>query len=183
MSKRGYKIRNQEGIHFVTFAVVGWVDVFTRQQYRDVVVESLIYCKKNKGLRLHAWVIMSNHVHFIVSAKEFHSLSDILRDLKKYTSLKIISEIKSNVRESRKEWMLSIFKDRGKTNRRNSTYQFWRQDNKPIELTDNHMIDQRLNYLHNNPVESGIVSNPVDYLYSSARNYSDEYGLIEVELL
>jgi len=83
MSERGYKIRNQEGLHFITFAVVDWVDVFTRKQYREILIESLDYCCKEKGLRLFAWVIMSNHVHFIVSAQEGFILSDILRDYKK----------------------------------------------------------------------------------------------------
>ena len=183
MAEKGYKIRNQEGLHFITFAVVEWVDVFTRQQYRDIVVESLKYCIDNKGLQLHAWVIMSNHVHFIVSAKETYQLSDILRDFKKFTAVKIITAIKNNTRESRKEWMLAIFRTKGNENSRNSTNQFWRQDNQPIELTTNKMIEQRLNYLHNNPVEAGIVSNPLDYLYSSAKDYAQEKGLIKIELL
>lgn len=116
MSEGGYKIRNQQGLHFITFAVVEWVDVFTRQQYRDVLIESLDYCVKQKGLNLHAWVIMSNHVHFIMSAKEGQKLSDILRDFKKFTSVKIIEGIKNNTYESRKEWMLAIFKAKGKEN-------------------------------------------------------------------
>jgi REP element-mobilizing transposase RayT len=183
MSERGYKIRNQQAIHFITFAVVEWIDVFTRQQYRDVLVDSLNYCIKEKGLRLHAWVIMSNHVHFIVSAKEGKQLSDILRDFKKFTSVKILEAIKNNSYESRKEWILAIFKAKGKENSRNSIFQFWRQDNQPIELSDNNMIDQRLNYIHNNPVEAGIVEKEEDYLYSSAKDYCGELGLIKIELL
>jgi|SRR5690606_473576 len=183
MSERGYKIRNQQGLHFITFAAVEWVDVFTRQKYRDILIESLEYCIKHKGLNLHAWVIMSNHVHFIMSAKEEFMLSDILRDFKKFTSIKIIEAIKNNPYESRKDWMLTIFKTKGKENTRNSTYQFWRQDNQPIELSDNNMIDQRLNYIHNNPVEASIVEKAEDYLYSSAKDYCGEQGLIRLELL
>jgi putative transposase len=76
MSIGGYKIRNKEAIHFITFAVVEWVDVFTRKDYRDIVVESLRHCQQQKGLILHAWCIMSNHVHLLASAKE-NNLSDI----------------------------------------------------------------------------------------------------------
>jgi REP-associated tyrosine transposase len=79
--------------------------------------------------------------------------------------------------------MLAIFKDKGKANNRNSTNQFWRQDNQPIELTDNNMIEQRLNYLHNNPIEAGIVENSMDYIYSSAKDYGGEKGLTEIELI
>ncbi len=183
MPEGGYKIRNQQGLHFITFAVVEWVDVFTRKDYREILLESLDYCCKEKGLRLFAWVIMSNHVHFIVAAKEGFSLSDILRDYKKFTSVKVLEAIKNNTQESRRDWMLATFKKRGRENSRNSTNQFWRQDNRPIELTDNHMIDQRINYIHNNPVEAEIVENAEDYLYSSAKDYCGEQGLLKVELL
>ena len=81
MSQRGYKIRNKEGIHFITFAVVEWVDVFTRKEYRDIVLDSIRYCQAEKGLALHSWCLMSNHLHLVVSAKN-ENLSDILRDFK-----------------------------------------------------------------------------------------------------
>ena len=87
-----YKIRNKKEIHFLTFSVVKWVDVFTRREYRDIVVESLKFCQKEKGLLSHGWCIMSNHVHLIASAKN-ENLSDILRDFKKFTSKQIIAAI------------------------------------------------------------------------------------------
>jgi REP element-mobilizing transposase RayT len=126
MSEGGYKIRNQSAIHFVTFAVVEWVDVFTRKDYRDIILESIRFCQKEKGLLLHSWCIMSNHLHLIVSAKD-SNLSDILRDFKKFTSKQIITAIENNPGESRKEWMLNIFRQQGSKNSRNSEYQFWRQ--------------------------------------------------------
>lgn len=85
-----YKFRNPDGLYFVTFAVVGWVDVFTRMEYRDMLMESLRYCQKEKGLRIYAFVIMSNHVHLIVSKEGDSLLEDIFRDLKKFTSMTII---------------------------------------------------------------------------------------------
>jgi REP element-mobilizing transposase RayT len=85
MTDGGYKIRNKKEIHFVTFAVVEWVDVFTRKEYRDIIMESLKFCQKEKGLLLHGWCIMSNHIHLIASAKN-ENLSEILRDFKKFTS-------------------------------------------------------------------------------------------------
>ncbi|MCC7402180.1 MAG: transposase, partial [Chitinophagaceae bacterium] len=105
MSNGGYKIRNKEGIHFITFAVVEWMDVFTRKEYRDILLDSVRYCQKEKGLVLYAWCIMSNHVHFIVSA-ENNDTSEILRDFKKFTSKQIIAAIEKNEQESRKAWML-----------------------------------------------------------------------------
>ena len=184
MIEGGYKIRNQAAIHFITFAVAEWVDVFTRKGYRDIVLESLKYCQSEKGLLLHCWCIMSNHLHLILSAKN-HDLSDILRDFKKFTSKQIIEAIQSNDHESRKDWMLKIFREEGMKNSRNKNYQFWRQDNQPQELYSPAFIFQKINYTHNNPVEAGIVERAEHYLYSSAKDYffTKKCGLLDLMFL
>jgi REP element-mobilizing transposase RayT len=178
----GYKIRDEQGIHFVTFAVVEWVDVFTRKEYRDIIVDSLKYCQRDKGLKLYGWCLMSNHIHLVIAAEQ-QNTSDLLRDFKKYTSKQIIKAILENPKESRKEWMLAIFKQAGESNSLNKNYQFWRQDNQPKELFTKHFSKQKMDYIHNNPVEAGIVNSAEEYLYSSARNYCGMEGLIEVNLL
>jgi putative transposase len=184
MSEGGYKIRNQSAVHFITFAVVEWVDVFTRKEYRDIVLESIKYCQANKGLLLHCWCIMSNHLHLIISAKN-NDLSDVLRDFKKFTSKQIIKAIEENEHESRREWMLRIFMEEGEKNSRNSKYQFWRQDNQPKELYRPAFVFQKMNYIHNNPVEAGIVERPEHYLYSSAKDYfhTKKCGLLDLVFL
>jgi putative transposase len=184
MSDTGYKIRNKEGIHFITFAVVEWIDVFTRKEYRDVLLDSIRYCQKEKGLLMHAWCIMSNHVHLVVSAKN-NDTSDILRDFKKFTSKEIIKVIAVNEQESRREWMLELFKKAGNANSRNSAYQFWRQDNQPKELFSEKFTNQKLDYIHNNPVTAGIVEKAEEYLYSSAKDYyyGKQCGLLEIDFL
>ncbi len=178
---RNYKIQNQDGIYFITFATVGWVDVFTRQIYRDILLASIKYCQKEKGLIIYCWCIMSNHVHMIVRS-EAGDLSGSIRDLKKFTSKKCLEAMNEET-ESRREWMSSIFRTAGMGNSNNVNYQFWRQDNKPIELLSNEVMDQKVEYIHNNPVESGIVENPEEYLYSSARDYTGMKGLLEIEFL
>jgi len=178
-----YKIVNQEGLHFITCTIVGWADVFTRKEYKDVIIESLDYCITNKGLNVFAYVIMSNHAHLILSVDEGFKLSDILRDFKKYTSKKILKlMIETNI-ESRQEWMLRLFKYYAKFNKNNKRYQLWKRDNKPIELSTPEWIAQKLNYIHNNPVNSGIVNKPEDYVYSSASNYVNGEGVLNIELL
>ncbi len=184
MSEGGYKIRNQGAIHFITFAVVEWVDVFTRQCYRDIVLDSIRHCQVNRGLSLHCWCIMSNHLHLILSAKN-NDLSDVLRDFKKYTSKQICKAIEDSKQESRREWMLRIFREEGEKNSRNKNYQFWRQDNQPQELYGAAFICQKINYIHQNPVEAGIVEKPEHYLYSSAKDYvlRTKCGLLEVAFI
>ena len=149
-----YKIDDHEAPHFITFATVQWIDILTRPIYKDIIVDSLKYCVKNKGVRLFAYVIMSNHIHLIVSALRGHNLSNFLRDFKKYTSKSIIKEMNLNCAESRRNWMNWLFKSAGQKNPNNLYYQVWQQDNRPIQLSTNEMIDQRLKYLHNNPVKA-----------------------------
>jgi len=79
--------------------------------------------------------------------------------------------------------MLWLFKSHGTKNPNNKDYQFWQQDNHPVELDTNEMIDQRLNYLHDNPVKVGIVEKPEHYIYSSAIDYTGGKGLLEIDFL
>jgi REP element-mobilizing transposase RayT len=179
-----YKINNPEGIYFITFAVVEWIDVFTRPLYKNLFLDSLIFCQEKKGLIIYAWCLMSNHLHLIVATKD-QNLSGIIRDLKMYSSKRILKEIQNNPVESRKKWMLKVFSEHGKKNSNNTNYQFWRQDNQPKELLSypGSFMMQKLNYIHNNPVVAGIVDNSEDYIYSSARDYAGIKGLINVEFL
>ena len=102
--------------------------------------------------------------------------------LKNLPSKQIITAIKNNEKESRREWMLEIFKKAGEVNSRNSEFQFWRQDNQPKEVYSSAFVFQKLSYIHNNPVEAGIVDKPEEYLYSSARDYKQtrKCGLLDV---
>lgn len=180
---RKYKIKNPESPYFLTMTVVGWIDIFTRQKYRDILVENLRYCQANKGLIIYAYVIMSNHVHMIAEAKEGIYLGDIIRDLKKYTAVKILEDLNGkDSKESRKSWLLHLFKYFNRDKKR-SNFKFWIHGNHYIELLGDKMVRQKLDYLHWNPVKAAIVDEPSDYVYSSARNYLLKEGIINVELL
>ena len=177
-----YRIGDQNALHFITMVTVYWLDLFTRRRTKDILIESFEYCKQNKGLELFGYCIMTNHLHLICRAKEGFQLSDILRDFKRHTAKHILLSIK-NEPESRREWILKLLKEAGSKNQKNKEYQIWRQDNHPIELYTNKVIDQKLEYIHNNPVEEGIVENPEDYLYSSARNYSEMDTVMDIDFL
>lgn len=179
-----YKILDQHGLNFVTLTVVDWVDVFVRKAYKDIVLDSLRYCQKEKGLVVYAYVIMSSHVHLIVEAsKPEIPLSDILRDFKKFTAKQILHEIENSGKESRKEWMLHRFAYRGHQAPCNRQYQFWQSDNHPIDLFTLPVIAQKIRYIHENPVKEGWVLDAEHYLYSSASNYAAEKGLLDVAVV
>jgi REP element-mobilizing transposase RayT len=180
MSSENYRIGNQNAAYFLTFTVTDWVDVFTRLNYRTIIVESLEYCMKNKGLKLYAWCLMTNHIHLICRVEEPFRMSDFLRDFKQFTAKRILEEIDS-ASESRKDWMLYRFEYAGKYDKRITKYKFWQEGSHPIELTSNEFIKQRMNYIHQNPVRAGFVATAEDFLYSSARNYAELDALIKIE--
>ncbi len=177
----GYQIREQDKLYYITTQVVYWIDVFTRQRYRDIVIDSLRYCQKEKGLDIFAYVIMSNHVHLIVRSGN-ENLSQTVGDLKKFTSRQIIKSIETEP-ESRREWMLWMFKHAAEKHKRNKNYQFWTHENHAVLLYSEQFIKERLLYIHDNPVRAGIVEHPEDYLYSSARNYASSESVLEIDLL
>lgn len=145
-----------------------------------MVVDSFRYCQENKGLQIHSWVIMSNHVHCILSSKA-GTLSDTIRDFKRHTSKQILESIQ-NEPESRREWMLHQFAYYASKHKRNKKYQLWTHESHPIELTGN-LYDQKMDYIHENPVEAGIVEKAEDYIYSSAKDYCGMKGVLEIALI
>jgi len=157
---RKFKIRDQETVHFVTFTTIQWLDVFIRAEYRDIFIDSIRFCQKNKGLEVYAYCIMSSHIHMIIARHGKLQLEHVIRDIKKYTSVKIIEAIKNKPQESRRELLMWLFEKAGTHNPNNTRYQFWQQNSHLIELNTNEKLDQRLNYIHNNPVDAGIVRYP-----------------------
>ena len=172
---RKYATRDQEALHFVTFTVVNWIDLFTRNIYREIIMDSLRYCQLNKGLKVHAYCIMTNHIHLILSVVRGAVLSDVIRDFKSFTSYRLRKDIKMNGRESRRKWLLAMIESAGLKNPPNRDFQLWQQHNHPIELSSNRMMYQRLDYIHNNPVKAGFVNNPAAWSWSSCTSY--EMGL------
>ena len=177
---RKYKFQNPTAAYFVSFATVYWLDVFVRQEYLDILAASVDYCRREKGMELYAYCFMPSHVHFIFrDANE--NPTTLLRDFKKYTAKKIISAIEENPQESRKEWLLWMFERAGKKKGNISKYQFWQHHNKPIELWSPSVIKQKIDYIHNNPVEAGFVTEPIEWKYSSARNFADDHTAVEID--
>lgn len=176
---RKYKFHKPDGAYFVSFAVVEWLDVFTNNDYKNILVDSLRYCQKEKGMEIYAWCIMNNHVHIVFRSVGDQNPGLLLGDFKRYTSKKIVAAIKNNPEEKRKDLFLEQFLKAGQKSSNVDKYQFWRHDNHPIEVYSNFVIFQKINYVHQNPVKAGYVDKPEDYMYSSAVDYSGEQGLLK----
>lgn len=179
---RKYKFLNKEGLYFVSFATVNWVDVFVRMDYCEIVMESLKFCRESLGMEIYCWCIMPSHIHLIFRAKE-NNPAMILGRFKAHTSKTLVSAIRSNIQESRKDWLLWMFKRAAAKCSNVQNYQFWQHNNQPIELWSAAVIEQKATYIHNNPVESGFVDEAWQWKYSSAIDYSGGKGLIDIDYL
>ena len=179
---RKYKFADNAKLYFVSFAVVNWIDVFIRNEYKEILLSSLHFCQKEKEMELYAWCIMTSHVHLIIGTSR-NPLQNIMRDLKRHTSEELHKAIEKNDRESRREWMLWMMKRSAKKYNIKSGFQLWQSESHPVELSTNKIAHQKLDYLHNNPVEAGFVLKAEDWLYSSATDYNGGKGLLNVEKL
>lgn len=124
---------------------------------------------------------MTNHIHLIVRSTT-DNLSGTLRDFKSYTSKELLKLV-SIPEESRQEWMLRIFSNAAYKHRRNSVFQLWSHKNHAELLWSNEFIEEKVDYIHQNPVRTGIVLHPEEYLFSSAKNYAGEKGMLDVILI
>ena len=146
-----YKATMPNTAYFVTITTVGWIDLFTRLSQRNILVESLKYCQKEKGLEIYAYCIMPSHIHLLCKAEDDLILANIMRDFKKFTSKKIIQTIIEKP-ESRREWLLDYFSKACAHLKRKQQYKVW-QDGYHAEIAiSNNFIKQKINYIHNNPV-------------------------------
>ncbi|MBN1597645.1 MAG: transposase [Bacteroidales bacterium] len=177
-----YKVRNPEGLYFITCTTINCVDLFTRPVYKHIIIESLEHCIHNKELVIYAYVIMSNHIHLIVSSGENFRLANTIRDFKKFTAKKFITAI-NEYPESRREWLLKKFAFAANRIKRGQNYKIWKDGFHPIELTTREILEQKLNYIHENPVTEELVVNEEDYKYSSAINYAGGIGHLPIVLV
>ena len=169
-----YRLLDESCPNFITITVTHWVDVFIRPRYVQILDDALNYCIENKGLRVHAYVYMTSHIHLIVSAIG-NDLSAIMRDFKKFTSKALVQSIIEEP-ESRRKWMLNLFGFEAKRTRRAENYKFWKDGYHPILLDTHKKIERRLYYLHYNPVAQGYVDKEEDWVNSSFLIYTDDYS-------
>ena len=178
------KLINPNGLTFITLTIVSWIDLFTRVAFADIVLDSLRYCQKDKGLNVYAYVIMPSHLHLIVNTENSRGLAPIIQSFKSYTAKQILAALKDkSVLESRKDWLLSHFAHQANLARFNRQHQVWKAGYHPFALYSPKMCRQKLHYIHQNPVSARIVAEPTHYLHSSASNYAYGKGILEVILL
>jgi len=164
MTRSRYKIVENKYPHFMTCTIVEWLKVFNTPSCVQIIFDAWNYARKNQGLQILGYVIMPHHLHMIARAPD---LSKVMQSFKSITAKRIIEDV-TNLG---KEHLLLAFEDFKRTHKSESTYQVWQEGNHPQELTNEHMIRQKLDYMHSNPLRAGLVTRSEDWPYSSVRNY------------
>jgi putative transposase len=161
-----YKIDpNTTSVYFCTSTILEWQCVFKSEKYAQVVIDSLNYCRKEKGLLLFGYVIMLNHMHCMASSQAGFELSGIMRDFKRFTSTQICQLLE----EDNDRLLLDLFRKAGQA--QGTKIKIWRDEFHPIAIISEKWFKEKLEYIHNNPVRKGFVLKPEDWKYSSARNW------------
>ena len=173
MGRSHYKIHNPQAVHFLTDTVVNWMPVFTRPDTVNIILNSFSYLQQQHDVKLYGYVILENHLHWVAQSNNL--AKDVAR-FKSYTAKQILQYLELQ-KQHRLLKQLAFYKKKYKNDRQ---YQFWQEGSHPQEIQDSKMLLQKLNYIHQNPVKRGYVDEPIDWRYSSARNYAGKKGLIDV---
>ena len=172
MGRSRYKIVDPKLPHFVTCTVLHWIPVFTRPETVQIVLDSLDFLAK-EGLKVHAYVILENHLHMVVQSED---LDKNMARFKRHTSKALLAYLKQqNVKQLLNQ--LAFYKKAHKADR---AYQFWQEGYHPEWIQSDEMMRQKIEYIHQNPVKRGYVDVAEHWRYSSARDYQGQAGCLEV---
>ena len=174
MGRSRYKIYEPTHPHFITCTILHWIPIFTRTQTTDIIFASLKYLQKNDNLKIHAYVILENHLHLVVQSDD---IAKSMAKFKSFTAREIINYLKEQNAKSILE-QLAFYKKAHKVDRE---FQLWQEGIQPKLIQSDKMMIERINYIHNNPVKRGYVDEAKCWCYSSARDYDGICGLIEVD--
>jgi len=157
---------------FYTATILEWKPLLKQDKYKDLIIESLRFLVTDKRIKLYAFVIMSNHIHLIWQPLEEYTPENIQHSLMSFTA----HQFKIDLKEKHPQ-VLEHFKVKAKDRQ----YQFWERNSLGIDLFTEEVFMQKLEYIHRNPVESGLCNLPEDYYYSSAKFYEfgvDDFGIL-----
>ena len=150
--------------YFVTTKIRDYIKVFETEPYFQIIIENLNFYRSKFGFKLWAYVIMPEHIHFMIHLADTSNLSKIMEEFKRYTSKRILAELQKDNRTD----LLRLFTI---DNPRKEKHMVWEEGFRGLGVRSEKVFNIKMNYIHNNPVKRGLVENPEDYVYSSYRNY------------
>lgn len=157
---------------FYTATILDWKPLLHSDQYKLILIESLQYLVNNERVVVFGYVIMNDHIHLIWKPTPLYSLKHTQLSFMKFTAQRIKRELEINHTRELQSFLVEA-KDR--------QFQFWQRNSLCVDLYSNSIIEQKLNYIHRNPVKAGYCHKPEDYRFSSAKFYkelADEFGFV-----
>ena len=173
MGRSRYKIYEPDKPHFLTSTVINWLPIFTRPNTTQIILDSFCYLQQTQAVKLYAYVILENHLHWIAQADDLNK--EIIR-FKSYTAKMLIRYFETH----KVKRILDELRFRKKQHKQDRQYQLWEEGSHPQCLQNLDMLRQKVDYIHLNPVKRGYVDDAVHWRYSSARNYAGMDGMIPV---
>ena len=161
--------------YFTTSTVIDWISIFTKDEYFQIIINSLKFFQDNISLKIFGYVIMPNHIHLISQCNDMISF---IKNFKGFTTY----QIKELLKKDKNFRLYNLFKD-SKDNTKRKKFRTWSYKNWPILVESDYFFEQKLNYIHENPVKKGYVKKAEDWKYSSARNYLlDDHSVIRINV-
>jgi len=173
MPRSRYRIFESEFPYFLTCTVVGWLPVFTRPEAVKILLDCWHFLRQKSDFAVYGYVVLENHLHLIASAPV---LARAMKSFKMFTARQIIDLLERHSAEV----LLRQLRAHKLRHKSHSTYQVWQEGSHPQQIPNGEVMHQKLEYIHNNPVQRGYVDDPAHWRYSSARNYAGQPGLFEV---
>jgi putative transposase len=162
-----YRFVDNDGVYFLTCTVVAWIPALIQPRMAQCVVDNLRYCQKHKGMRIYAYVIMDNHLHFVAQGA---GLTSVIQSFKSYTAHRLV-EIAQDLGQ---DWLMSQFRFYKAPHKTTSSFQVWQEGSHPQVIESSRVLLQKMEYIHNNPVRRGWVAAPEHWQWSSAAWYAGD---------
>lgn len=175
-------LQPRDACYFLTFNVVDRIDLFVRPAYKRVISNALNHFITNNGLILHAWCLMTGHLHLVIRTRDGQGPAAFEREFKKYTTLELL-KILEQAGDPRREWILGRFEEYGQSLRKQERYPIWQSCTGQIHIDDVPDLSDRIDQVHENPVRDGLVELQEHYVYSSSRDYAGLKGLVRVSVV
>jgi REP element-mobilizing transposase RayT len=162
--------------HFVTSTTVNWLMLFSQPALAETIFSALRFLQSQQRLTIHAYVLMENHLHLIAAAAD---LSREMQSFKSFTAKAMIGLLQ----QQRSQNWLEELRSHKRPDKVESTYQVWQEGFHPQAIDSLEKMEQKLQYIHHNPVKRGYVDEACHWRYSSARNYEGRQGILDVEVI
>ena len=173
-----YRFIDGISTYFCTFTIVDWLPIFLKPTTTDILTESLLFCSEKRGLKIHGYVVMPNHVHAILSdeGNDNQRLHKTISEFRTFTGHKLAKLVDNSYPTS---WS-NIIRTNAETDRERRVWQSgWHSE----AVKNQNFFEQKLIYIHNNPVRAGFVEFPENWIHSSARSWLlGEKGKVPISL-